>query len=204
MHMLLDDESSAMRIMKQLCKTWLLHYDDIDTCIQTFFDDVFFAPIQLTLTKENIAIWPAVNALLTLQNTNILSAEQMSIVRDVPKNAGTFFALRVGVVADTPMWTSCVLNQELDDSTGNRLYLLKGFLFALLDEIKQCDTESTLCCMVNQLRISLLSSVSSALHVHACKNRARVDLLQVMQHNLQSPADLNPDTVINTWLNAKT
>lgn len=200
LHMLLDDEVSACRIMGHLCKTWLFHFDDINISIQTFLDDVFFAPIQLTLTKENIGIWPTVNALLTI-SPEILSVQQMSMVRDVPKSAGTFFSLQVGVVADTPMWCNCELNTELDESTGSRFYLLKGFLKSLVLEIEQsCQDNNTLRCMLNQLRIALLSSVSSALHIHSCNHKDRVTLLRIVQNNLQADVNLSTDSVINNWL----
>ena len=201
MHMLLDDEASAKRIVGHLCDTWLLHHDDIGMCMQTFFDDVFFAPIQLTLTKENISIWPAVNALLTLQNTSIFSVDQMGMVRDVPKNAGSFFVLRVGVVADTPMWTSCTLNKDLDESTGSRFYLLKAFVSALVQQVNTfSNNERMLHCMLSQLRAALLSSVSSALHIHSCHNNERVALLQSMQRNLQACTDLGIHNVVDLWL----
>lgn len=204
MHMLLDDEASALRIVGHLCRSWLLHHDDISTCIQAFLDDIFFAPIELTLTKDNISIWPTVNSLLTLQNTDIFSIDQMSMVRDVPKSAGSYFVLRVGVVADTPMWTSCTLNSELDESTGNRFHLLRAFIASLVQEITTfCTSDSMLHCMLGQLRSALLSSVSSALHIHSCDNKDRVALLKSVQINLQTCADLSASNVVDAWLNTR-
>ena len=225
LHSVLDDEQTALRIITYVCQGWLFQYDDIQTCMAVFFADIYFAPIELVLTEEHIGLcknlffflhcWktcipfsqlcacagPKVNSLLALNLHELFTCAQLAHIRELPKQAGSLFSLRVGVVADRPMWINCTINKELDKSTGNRLQLLRAFVKALVNEVtKSYQHQEHVCAHVmQQLRMSLTSAIDAALHAHSCDMACRVQLLTATRDALAKQPHVGVEAMDAIW-----
>lgn len=201
LHSVLNDEQTVLRVVKYVCRGWLLQYDDIQTCISVFFADVYFAPIELMLTEEHIGLWPKVNSLLALNLHDLFDPTQLAHIRDVPKQAGSLFSLQVGVVADRPMWTKCTVNRELDESTGDRLQLLRAFVKTMVEEVTTSyeKEDSTCTHVLRQLRLSLMGGISAARHVHSCEMACRLRLLDATHAALSKQTHTTPEVFESMW-----
>lgn len=223
LHSVLDDEQTMLRIITYVCKGWLFQYDDMQTCITTFFTDIYFAPIELVLTEEHIGfceicarpvacpprpricacvrVGPKVNSLLALNLYDLFTIVQLGHIRDLPKQAGSLFSLRVGVVADRPMWVNCTINKQLDESTGNRLQLLRAFVKTLVEEVtKSYQHDDNMCTHVlQQLRTSLMGAIDTALYAHSCDMPCRIKLLEATREALAKQTHVSAESMDDMW-----